>query len=117
MNRTEFLVRKLIDQACQQAHGKPVLEVWIAAAKCAQLDEGHLRFAWDQQAAGTPCHGARIHYREVPFIQKCTHCGHVFAAEKQNAPCPVCHTRHTATLLGEECAIIERLEAYSSEAA
>ncbi len=115
MDRQETIVRRLIQWACEKAQGKPVLEVWIAAAKCAQLDEGNLRFYWDKHAAGTPCHGAKLHIRQVAFLQKCPLCGHIFPAKHQDAPCPACGARHTGTLMGEECVIIERLEAYTGE--
>ena len=100
-------VKRLIADACAQAKGKPVLEVKIAAAKCSHLDEGLVRFYWDQHAVDTVCQGARIAFRKVPFIQQCPYCGHKFAARKQNARCPRCRAEHTATLLGDECAIVE----------
>ena len=106
-SREAALVRRLIETTCQQAKGKPVLEVKIAAAKCSGLDEGLVRFYWDQYAPDTVCQGAHIIYREVPFIQKCPYCGHTFASRKQNAPCPKCRAGHTATLVGDDCAIVE----------
>ncbi len=107
--REAVLVKRLIDEACEKAKGKPVLEVKIAAAKCSGLDEGLVRFYWDQYAADTICQGAHIRYRAVPFIQKCPYCGYTFASNKQNAPCPNCHAEHTATLIGNDCAIVEEV--------
>ncbi len=107
MEHEALLVKRLIRQACEKAKGKPILEVKIVAAKCANVDEGLLRFYWDQYAAGTVCHGARIKFQQVPFIQKCPYCGHVFGAKKQNAACPKCRAEHTATLVGDECALID----------
>ncbi len=109
MEHEALLVKRLIRQACEKAHGKPILEVKIVAAKCANVDEGLLRFYWDQYAADTVCHGARIKFQEVPFIQKCPYCGHVFGSKKQNVPCPKCRAEHTATLIGDECALVENL--------
>ncbi len=103
------VVKRLIADACARAGGQPVLEVTIAGAACSHLEEGLLRFYWDQYAAGTVCHGARIFYRQVPFIQQCPYCGYKFAARKQNAACPQCRAEHTATLVGDDCAIVEGL--------
>ncbi len=112
MERQEQVVRQLVSLACDQARGKPVLEVWVAMAPCAELDEPNLRFYWDKWAAGTPCHGAKLHVREVKFIHKCPQCGHVFPAQKLHTPCPKCDTKHTATLVGENCALIEEVKTY-----
>lgn len=112
MERQERVVRQLVSAACEQAGGKPVLEVWVAAAPCAELDEPNLRFYWDKWAAGTPCHGAKLHVRMVNFVQKCPQCGHVFPAKNQHEPCPNCGAQHTATLMGEDCVLIERMETY-----
>jgi Zn finger protein HypA/HybF involved in hydrogenase expression len=107
--REALLVQRLIKDTCERAEGKPVLAVKIAAAKCSGLDEGLVHFYWDQYAPETVCQGAHIDYREVPFIQKCSYCGHTFASRKQNAPCPKCHSEHTATLIGDDCAIVEEI--------
>ncbi len=107
MEREAGLVKRLIEQACAQAKGNPILNVRIMAARCAGVDEGLLRFYWDQYAPGTVCHGAKITFEQVPFIQKCPSCGYVFPAKKQNVPCPNCNARHTATLMGDECALVE----------
>jgi len=112
--RRERLFRKLVKMACEQAGSKPVLEVWIAAAPCAELDEGDARFYWDQAAAGTVCQGAKLHVRQVHFVQKCPECGHVFPAKKQNVPCPKCGAPHTATLMGEDCVLVEKVAAYEA---
>ena len=105
--RESLLVKRLIEEACEKASNKPVLEVKIAAAKCAGLDERLVRFYWDQHAYDTVCQGAVIKYRTVPFIQKCPYCGYTFASRKQNVPCPRCHAEHTATLIGDDCAVVE----------
>jgi len=108
-DREAELVKRLINEACQKAKGKPILEAKIAAAKCSGLNEGLVRFYWDQYAVDTVCQGAHIYYRTVPFIQKCPYCGHTFASNKQNVPCPNCHAEHTATLVGDDCAIVEEV--------
>ncbi len=107
--REALLVQRLIRETCRRAHDTPVLEVKIAAAKCAGLDEGLVRFYWDRYAADTVCQGAHITYRRVPFIQECPYCGYTFASRKQNVPCPRCRAGHTATLMGDDCAIVEDL--------
>ena len=112
MTHQEDLVRRLIQMACEQAGGKPVLEVWIAAAPCAELQEGEAHFYWDQLAANTVCHGAKLHVRLVNFVQKCPQCGHIFPSKKQNVPCPRCGAAHTATLMGADCALVEKVVAY-----
>lgn len=112
MDRHERIVQRLVSQACEQAHGKPILEVWLAAASCVELDERNLRFYWDKWAADTPCHGAKIHIRQVNYIQKCPQCGHTYPAQNPHTPCPECNAQHTATLVGEDCVLIEDIEAY-----
>ena len=107
MEREAKLVKRLIEQACEQAKGNPILDIKVIAAKCAGVDEGLLRFYWDQYAPGTVCHGAKIEFERVPFLQKCPSCGYIFPSKKQNVSCPKCSARHTATLMGDECAIVE----------
>ncbi|HEY57563.1 MAG TPA: hydrogenase maturation nickel metallochaperone HypA [Anaerolineae bacterium] len=112
MDRHEQVVRQLVSQACEQANGKPVLEVWLAVALCAELDDKNLHFYWDKWAAGTPCHGAKLHVRQVKYIQECPQCGHIFPANDLHEPCPECNTRHSATLVGEDCVLLERIATY-----
>ncbi len=112
MRHEERLARQLVQEALAQCQGKPVLAVYLAVARCSQADLGALRFYWDQAAVGTPCQGARVYLREVPFVQECPNCRHRFAAKRQHAACPNCRAEHTATLMGDECALVEQVTVY-----
>lgn len=117
MERWQPLAERLIREALQQGGGKPVLEIHIAVARCSQVNPEMLRFYLDQAAVGTACQGARIYLREVPFIQECPSCGTRFAARTQHAACPACRTQHTATLLGDDCALVESVKVYQDHPA
>jgi hydrogenase nickel incorporation protein HypA/HybF len=91
------------------AGGRRVTDLAIVVGELSTFSEDAVAFCWEVLAQGSPCEGARLHFRRVPAELTCLDCGKAHTLGGELAPCPACGSSRLKVTAGDDL-ILESLE-------
>ncbi len=105
---TRELLRVALEHA-GRAGGRRVTDLNVVIGDLSTFSEDAVSFSWEFLAQGTPCEGARLHFRRVPAELTCLDCGGAHTLGTEVAPCPRCGSSRLKVTAGEDL-LLESLE-------
>ncbi len=86
---TESLLDMSVEEA-EKAGAAHIDEIKIVIGDLTGISEECVRFYFDIISEGTIAEHARLSFKRMPAVFRCSSCGHVFERERLAFSCPVC---------------------------
>lgn len=99
------IATSILDVVAKEAERRPkskVVKVGVRIGELASIDCDALTFGWEVITKDTNWDGLSLEIEHVPLRQRCTDCGHEFAAPDFMTACPKCANLMTVTIAGDE---------------
>ena len=98
---TEALLEIALRHA-QAAHARRITGLLVVIGQLSSVIDDSVQFYWDFVSAGTLAAGARLHFRRLPAVFRCSDCRHEYSPAAEVLACPACHSLHVSLVSGDE---------------
>ncbi len=95
-------VLEAVSKEAERRPGARIVKVGLRIGEVAGVDCDALSFGWEVITKDTEWDGIRLEIEHIPRRQRCTSCGHEFAASDFMTVCPKCSELMTITIAGDE---------------
>lgn len=99
------IATSILEAVAKEAARRPnskVLKVGLRIGELAGVDRDALTFGWECITKETEWDGLGLEIEHIPRRQRCSGCGHEFAAPDFMTTCPKCADLMTITIAGDE---------------
>ncbi len=99
------IASSVLEAVAKEAERRPksqIVKVGLRIGELAGVDCDALSFGWEAITKGTDWDGLALVIEHIPRRQRCTGCGHEFAAPDFMTACPKCTDLMTVTIAGDE---------------
>ncbi len=99
------IASSVLEAVAKEAERRPntrFLKVGLRIGELAAVDRDALTFGWEVLTKDTAWQGLELEIESIPRRQRCTVCGHEFAAPDFMTACPKCAELMTVTIAGDE---------------
>lgn len=86
------VVQNVVDLIMQRINEKPlkVTDINLVIGELSSYVDDSIQFYFDILSKDTPLDGAKLHFKRVPAVFGCTHCGAEFTRRGMAFVCPFC---------------------------
>ncbi|MGI6225088.1 MAG: hydrogenase maturation nickel metallochaperone HypA [Peptococcales bacterium] len=99
------LAQNLLDIVCRAAEENKLERITIISVVAGELGgivQDALQFGFEVSSMGTVAQGAKLLYRELPALIKCSNCNHEFTWKTYGYSCPKCSNLGGEMFQGKE---------------
>jgi hydrogenase nickel incorporation protein HypA/HybF len=99
------IASSVLEAVAKEAERRPnskIVKVGLRIGELAAVDRDALSFGWEVLTKDTEWQGLELAIESIPRRQRCTGCGHEFAAPDFMTECPKCAELMTITIAGDE---------------
>lgn len=98
---TESLLEIALRHAREQ-HARRITDLYLVIGQWSSMVDDSIQFYWDILSEGTIAKGAILHFKRIPVVLMCQHCGEEYHPDSQEFACPKCGGTQTQVKAGQE---------------